>query len=101
MAYGIVLAVSALNLLLVLGTMIWFNPVPVFGIPAVYKLVLGLGVVAAVLSLGLLVYILPVWRLRYWGLPTRIHYTAVTVAAVAFVWFLNYWKLLGWRYHPQ
>jgi hypothetical protein len=27
-----------------------------------------------------------------------LHYTLVTVAAVAFVWFLNFWNLLGWRF---
>jgi hypothetical protein len=35
---------------------------------------------------------------NYWGIATRVHYTLVTVAAVAFVWFLNYWNLLGWRF---
>ena len=35
---------------------------------------------------------------RFWGLAGRLHYTLVTVAAVAFVWFLNYWNLLGWRF---
>jgi hypothetical protein len=34
----------------------------------------------------------------YWGIGARVHYTLVTVAAVAFVWFLNYWNLLGWRF---
>jgi hypothetical protein len=29
---------------------------------------------------------------------SRLHYTLVTVAALAFVWFLNYWNWLGWRY---
>ncbi len=26
------------------------------------------------------------------------HIAGAAVAAVAFVWFLNYWNLLGWRY---
>jgi hypothetical protein len=38
------------------------------------------------------------WKNRYWGIAGRGYYTLVTVAAVAFVWFLNYWNLLGWRY---
>ena len=28
----------------------------------------------------------------------RAYYTLVTVTAVAFVWFMNYWNLLGWRF---
>jgi hypothetical protein len=38
------------------------------------------------------------WKNSYWGIAARVHYTLVTVAAVAFVWFLNYWNLLGWRF---
>ena len=38
------------------------------------------------------------WKDSYWSIPFRTYYTLVTVAAVAFVWFLNYWNLLGWRF---
>jgi CubicO group peptidase (beta-lactamase class C family) len=30
-----------------------------------------------------------------WNLAARIHYTLVALAAVALVWWLNYWNLLG------
>lgn len=33
-----------------------------------------------------------------WNLTGRIHHTLVALAAVAFVWLLNYWSLLGFRY---
>jgi CubicO group peptidase (beta-lactamase class C family) len=62
------------------------------------KIVLGLGVLSAVLTAGALVYTALAWKNRYWGIAGRAYYTLVTVAAVAFVWFLNYWNLLGWRY---
>jgi hypothetical protein len=55
-------------------------------------------VLAAVLTVGALVYAVPAWKDDFWGLAGRVHYTLVTVAAVAFVWFLNYWNLLGWRF---
>jgi Ca2+/Na+ antiporter len=61
-AYRIIVGISILNLLFVVGTMLWFNPVPVFGVSLIYKI------------------------------------TLVAVAAVAFVWFLNYWTLSGWRF---
>jgi hypothetical protein len=38
------------------------------------------------------------WKNRYWGVAFCIYYTVVTLAAVAFVWFLSQWNLLGWRY---
>jgi len=52
----------------------------------------------AVLTVGALVYSVLAWKSSYWGVASRVHYTLVTVAAVAFVWFLNYWNLLGWRF---
>ena len=48
--------------------------------------------------LGFLV-VLPVclallaWSKGYWGLLGRLHYTLVALAAVAFVWSLNFWHL--------
>jgi hypothetical protein len=59
---------------------------------------MGLGVLAAVLTVGALVYASLAWINRYWELPFRAYYTLVTIAAVAFVWFLNYWNWLGWQY---
>lgn len=64
----------------------------------IYKIVLGMGVLAAVLSAGALVRTVSAWKNSYWGIAARMHYTLVTVAAVAFVWFLNYWNLIGWQF---
>jgi hypothetical protein len=97
-AQSIILGICALNLLFVVGTVLWGNPVPLFGVSMIYKLVLGLGVLGAALTVGALVYTVLAWKKGYWGLLFRVHYTVVTVAAVAFVWFLNYWNLLGWRF---
>jgi hypothetical protein len=63
-----------------------------------YRFVLGLGVLSAVLAVVALVCAALAWKNRFWGLASRLYYTLVTVAAVAFVWFLNYWNLLGWRF---
>jgi CubicO group peptidase (beta-lactamase class C family) len=97
-AYWIIVGICVLNLLFVVGTVLWFNPVPVFGVSMIYRIVLGLGVLAAVLTVGALIYSALAWKNSYWGIAARVHYTLVTVAAVAFVWFLNYWNLLGWRF---
>jgi CubicO group peptidase (beta-lactamase class C family) len=99
-AYGIVVGLSVLNLLFVIGTVLWggANMVPLFGVSMIYKIVLGLGVLGAVLTVGALIYSVLAWKRSYWGIATRVHYTLVTVAALAFVWFLNYWNLLGWRF---
>jgi hypothetical protein len=99
-AYWIIVGICVLNLLFVVGTVVWggANMVPLFGVSMIYKIVLGLGVLAAVLTVGALIYSVLAWKRGFWGIATRLHYTLVTVAAVAFVWFLNFWNLLGWRF---
>ena len=98
-AYWIILGICVLNLLFVVGTVVWgSNLVPFFGVSMIYKIVLGVGVLGAVLTVGALIYSVLAWKNSYWGIAARVHYTLVTVAAVTFVWFLNYWNLLGWRF---
>jgi hypothetical protein len=100
MAYGIILTISILNLLFVIGMWQMLNGLgfPRFGITLTDRIVLWLGVLAAVLTVGALVYCVYAWKDRYWGVAFRVYYTLVTVAAVGFVWFLNYWNLLGFRF---
>jgi len=38
-----------------------------------------------------------VWRAQVWPLAARIHYTLVAIGAVALVWVLATWNLIGWR----
>src|SRR5215218_6431855 len=98
-AYWIIVGICVLNLLFVIGTVLWGNqPNILAGTSMIYKIVLGLGVLSAALTVGSLVYSVLAWKRSYWGIAARVHYTLVTVAAVAFVWFLNYWNLLGWRF---
>jgi CubicO group peptidase (beta-lactamase class C family) len=98
-AYWIMVGICILNLLFVVGTVVWGNqPNVLLGTSLIYRIVLGVGVLAAVLTVGGLIYSVLAWKRGYWGIAARVHYTLVTVAALAFVWFLNYWNLLGWRF---
>ena len=98
-AYWIIVGISVLNLLFVVGMVPGFNPpTELLGAQLIVKIVLGVGVLSAVLTVGALIYSVLAWKRSYWGIAARVHYTLVTVAAVAFVWFLNFWNLLGWRF---
>jgi hypothetical protein len=97
-ALWIILGISILNLVFAVYTYLWGYPVILFGFSTAYKIVLGLGVLSAALTAGALVYTVLIWKNSNWGPAGRVYYTLVTVAAVAFIWFLNYWNLLGWRY---
>lgn len=97
----IILGISLLNLLFLAGIAMWFRPMrpsELHGLSVVVEIVLGLAVLAAVLTAGALVYTVLAWKKGYWGIAGRAYYTLVTIAAVAFVWFLNYWNWLGWRF---
>ena len=99
-AYQIILWISILNLLFLAGTFLMLSGLgfPRFGVTLTDKITLGLGVLSALLTVGALVYAALAWKDHYWGVAYRVYYTLVTIAAVAFVWFLNFWNLLGWRY---
>jgi len=100
-ADSILFGISLLNVLFVVGIALWFRPMhpsELHGISLIVEIVMGLGVLAAVLTAGALVYTVLAWKNRYWGIAYRVYYTLVTIAATAFVWFLNYWNWLGWRY---
>jgi CubicO group peptidase (beta-lactamase class C family) len=101
-AYWTMLGLCIVNLLLVAGTawgLMGGLTNELLDPPLVIKVVLGIGVVSAVLTVGALVCTVLVWKNSYWGIAFRAYYTLVTVAAVAFVWFLNYWNLMGFRYY--
>lgn len=98
-AQWILLSLCVLNLLFVVGVMLWGQPPTELGdISLMAKVVLGLGVVSAVLTVGALVYAAQAWKNSYWNIAGRVYYTVITGAAVAFVWFLNSWNMLGWRF---
>jgi CubicO group peptidase (beta-lactamase class C family) len=96
-----ILVISLLNLLFLAGFALGMTEMMqnvLLDPPLITKIALGLSVLAAALTVGALVYTVLAWKNGYWGIGARLYYTLVTVAAVAFVWFLNYWNLLGWRY---
>ncbi len=69
----------------------------VFATPKGLYAVLTLPLIGLVLA-ALAVYLLVrVWREKYWTRASRVYHTAGVVSAIAFVWFLNYWNLLGYR----
>jgi len=99
LAWRMLVWICVLNLLFIVGTALWGNPpTELHDVTLIAKIVLGLGVVAAVLTIGAVVFSVLAWKDRYWGIVARLFYNLVTLAAVAFVWFLNYWNLLGWRF---
>jgi CubicO group peptidase (beta-lactamase class C family) len=92
--------VSALNLVFVVGLVVRLGQVlsgVFYGTPAYFVGLLVIPLLTAILTIGLLVFTVLAWRDDYWSVPGRLHYSLVTLAALVFIWFLNYWNLLGFR----
>lgn len=92
---------SALYVLFLIGMVIVLSDTQsiMYGVlPPLLPFVLVLPLLAVVLTIGALGFTVLVWRNRYWGVIGRVHYTLVTLMSLVFIWFLNYWNLLGFRF---
>ncbi len=69
-----------------------------FGVPPIMKILLALPLVSIVLLIGTFFYAVSAWVRGYWTGCARIHYALVFLAGLAFLFFLHYWNLLGWRF---
>jgi CubicO group peptidase (beta-lactamase class C family) len=73
--------------------------IPVTGIMSgnlpLWGLVTAASIIIALLAGGLIVFTALAWIRRLWDFSGRIHYTMVTLSAIAFVWFMYFWNILG------
>ena len=98
LAWGLCL----LNVLFLIGFMAMMsNPEIAYGLTTGIKLLLLLPLVSVALTLVLVVLTVMAWRgvlnidqKPYWGLLARLHFTLVTLAALAYLWWMAYWELL-------
>jgi cytochrome bd-type quinol oxidase subunit 2 len=69
-----------------------------FGVPPLLKILLILPLISVVLAIGTLIVAFLAWKNKCWSGCGRLHYTLVVLAALVFIWFLNYWNLLGFHF---
>ncbi len=50
------------------------------------------------LAIALPVFTILAWMKGWWKIAIRVHYTLVTLAVFAGIWWTHYWNLLGFRY---
>lgn len=67
----------------------------VYGVPAILVALLYIPPVAIGLTFTLPVFTVLAWKNKYWSVWGRAHYSLMTLAALAFIPFLLYWKLAG------
>ncbi len=66
--------------------------------PPWFVVLLVIPVLTSVLAIVLAIFAVLAWKDRYWSVVERLHYSLVTLSGLAFVWFVNYWNLLGFRF---
>jgi len=62
------------------------------------QIALALPVIAGLLTIGAIVVAVRHWRSGAGTLSARVTYSVVIAASLVFMWSLNMWNLLGWRF---
>ncbi len=96
----LVVAVSGLNLVFIVClTLAIFNIDRhefIYGVPLVMVVLFSIPLLSMVLSIGLPIFSLLVWK--YSSVLASLYYSFLVVTALLFIPFLDYWNLLGFRY---
>jgi CubicO group peptidase (beta-lactamase class C family) len=91
--------VSALGFIFAIAFLITsVGPHIAHGLPPATAPLLLIPLIMTVLTVAMVILAVAAWVRRDWNLPWRVYYTLVTVASVAFIWWLYNWNLLGWRF---
>ena len=84
--------------LLLAGMALPTRPQNDFGVHPYYVVMLSIPLLAIPLTGAMIFFTVMAWRRHSWGPRGRVHYTLCTVAAAAYIPFLYYWNLLGFRF---
>ena len=91
----VALIVSLLGLVFVIAFMsAVMDPEVVYGLPAYFSVMRFAPWLMIVLVIGMVVCTVLSWSRKYWGAVRRVHYSLSTIASVAFMWWVWYWRLL-------
>ena len=69
-----------------------------YGLPKIVPIALSILLLTSVLALGLAVLAIMPWLNHDWSLLEKLHYSLISLTAIGFVRWLDYWNLLGFRY---
>lgn len=69
----------------------------IYGLPKIVPVSLNILPIASVLAVGLTILAILTWSDRNWLFLEKLHYSLISLTAVGFIPWLNYWNLLGFR----
>lgn len=70
----------------------------IYGLPPIAIALFYLPLIAAGLTVSLPIFTVLAWRSSDWTIWQKLHYSVIAIAALGFIWFLDYWNLLGFRF---
>lgn len=98
-ARRVALIVAATNLAFIIGVIASLRELgDTIPLPARSLVLLSLPIISLALTVLLPAFALMAWRRRWWTSGERLAHSTLAAFAVIFMVFLNYWKLLGFRY---
>lgn len=92
---------SMLNLLFIIGLLAvssMYLTSLIYSISPQLIALLAIAIIAAIMALASAVFTALAWKNGYWTIAGRLHFTLVVIALFAFIWWLNNWNLLGFRF---
>ena len=95
--------ISVLNLVSLPGLILAINRMGlelglVYGMPPLVIALLCIPLLTTLLTALLPIWTVFAWKDKYWSHVGRLHYSLITLAALAYIPFLSYWNLLGFRF---
>lgn len=97
--------VSALNLIFLVGLAFAVLKIDrwefVYGVPPMLMALLVIPLVTTIIAVGLPIFATLTWKSECWSDIGQLHYSLMTVLALAFILFLRYWNLLGFGFFKQ
>jgi len=96
-ARGLALLVSGLNLIFSMTLLFGIGDLTL-GVSPVVQVTLIIPIVTALLTFLMLGMAIVAWAKGYWSIWGRIYYLVLTLAAVVFILWANYWNLIGWKF---
>jgi hypothetical protein len=67
------------------------------GLPATLTTLIAVATAFAAFSLAVPAFAVLAWVRHYWSFSTRMYFSLLAVACLAYVWFCNSWNLIGFR----
>ena len=97
LAQILMVLVCGLNLSFIIGMLLIVGEL-VYETPKKLALLLCIPIITSVLAIGLPVFAILAWMNPEWSFIEQLDYSLVSLTALGFIPFLNYWNLLGFRY---